>query len=219
MQLKCALHTHSGEDPEDRLSYSAYDLLDQAKKLGFDVFAFTHHNSFFFTEEIQKCAKQKNILLIPGIEIDIQNRHVVILGANKKCEQIQSFADLKKWKKNNLESFVLAPHPYFPMFPPQSLGKYLKKNIELFDGVELSWFYTKWIDFNRRAKKIAHKYDLPLIATPDCHTISGLENGYCTVNAEHKTIQSVVRALQKNDFVNHSEPSSILKLVQTYAKM
>jgi predicted metal-dependent phosphoesterase TrpH len=219
MQLKCALHAHSGEDPEDQLPYSVFELIDQAQKNHFDVLALTLHNHFFYNKKIQEYAKQKGVLLIPGIEIDILDRHVVILGANKNCEKIRTFSDLKKWKNKNPDSFILAPHPYFPFFPPQSLGKYLEQNLDCFDGIELSFFYTGWINFNRKAKKIARKNNLPLIATSDCHVLEYLNIGYCTVKCAKKNEKSILHSLRKNESKNHSKPSSLLKLLRIYVKM
>lgn len=219
MELKCALHNHAGEDPEDKLSYSTLELIDRAKELSFDAVAVTLHNRFFHSKKIREYAEKNKILLIPGIEIDIKNRHVLILGANSACEKIRSFADLKKWKEKNPNSFVLAPHPYFPFFPPQSLGKYLKKNLACFDGVELSFFYTKWIDFNRRGRKIARENNLPLVATADCHNLDYLDIGYCTVKTKKRSVNAILNALHKNDFRNYSKPSSWLKLLKIYGKM
>lgn len=219
MQLKCGFHNHSSEDPEDKLPYSAFDLLDKAKKRHFDVLTITHHNSFFFTKEIQEYARTKNILLIPGIEIDIQNRHVVILNANQDCEKIRSFTDLRKWKKENPNSFIIAPHPFFPFLPPQSLGKLLEKNIDCFDGVELSFFYTKLFDFNRRGRKTALRNNLPIIATSDCHVLDYLDIGFCKVDAKEKTARAVFQALKNRQFKNHSRPASLLQLALIYGRM
>ncbi len=43
--LKIDLHTHSGEDPQDRIGYSTRELIDRAATLGFDALAVTNHNA------------------------------------------------------------------------------------------------------------------------------------------------------------------------------
>ena len=43
---------HTREDPKDTwIRYSAYDLIDHAAELAFDVLAITHHEKFIFNEQ------------------------------------------------------------------------------------------------------------------------------------------------------------------------
>jgi len=93
---------------------------------------------------------------------------------------INNFDDLKKIKdKNNL---FIAPHPFFPA--NCSLGKYLVKWQSLFDAIELSHFYTRSIDFNKKAIAIAEKFHLPMVGTSDSHLLRQLNTTYSVIYAE-----------------------------------
>ena len=48
---KLDLHIHTLDDPLDALDYSAHQLLERAKALGFGVLAITLHNSVFQRKE------------------------------------------------------------------------------------------------------------------------------------------------------------------------
>ena len=42
--MKVDLHTHSADDPSDRIAYTTHELIDRAAVLGFDALAITLHD-------------------------------------------------------------------------------------------------------------------------------------------------------------------------------
>ena len=92
--VKAALHLHINLDPEDNIDYDGFQAIDKAHQLGINLIAFTCHNKFIDPTPYQAYAQEKAILLLPGIEKTIQNKHVLILNATKTTEQIQTFTDL-----------------------------------------------------------------------------------------------------------------------------
>jgi hypothetical protein len=81
-------------------------------------------------------------------------------------ERPQSFADLKKYRQTHPDMLLIAAHPNFGL--GESLGmKRLKKYWNLFDAVENSWFYTKYINLNSKIQKLAQEKNKPYIATAD----------------------------------------------------
>lgn len=217
MQLKCNFHTHAKEDPEDHIKYTATDLLHEAKKQNFDCLSLTFHNKFFYPEAIQTLARQLDILLIPGIELTLHRKHIVILGAESTTEKIQTWADLTTWKNSHPDSFILAPHPFYPAL--SCLHSQLQKHIDLFDGIEHSFFHTKLWNPNRRAIRFAKANHLPLIATSDTHTLPQLPLTHCTVTTNSKTPQAILQSLKSHHFQNHITPLTPLQLLRIYAKM
>ncbi len=204
MKLKTNLHFHCKEDPSDYIQYTFKEGIDRASELGFDVIALTLHNAFGYTEERAQYAASKNILLIPGIEKTIQGRHVVILNGDRDSEKIHTFEELRAYRMSHGAIFVLAPHPYFPWF---SLKEKLKEYIDLFDGIEKSWYYSKHIDGNKEAHRMACQYTLPYIATSDTHVLTFINRSYTLVHALEKSVGGVLEALRTQTFENYSEPS------------
>jgi len=119
MQLKMNLHFHTADDPMDIIDYSLNEGIDTASSLNFEVIALTCHHEVKWTREYSEYAKYKNILLIPGVEIDIKEtksekgKHLVILNCDKEAEKIKNFDDLKKYKELHPEIFVLFVTPWF----------------------------------------------------------------------------------------------------------
>lgn len=213
--LKVALHCHTGEEPKENLDYNAYQFLDRACELHFDVVAFTCHDFLFFPKEIQVYASKKNILLIPGIERSIGLKHVLILNASKECEKIHTFKKLKEYKAKN-DCLIIAPHPFFGTY--QCLKKKLIQNIDLFDAIEFSFFYSEKVNWNKKAIKTAEKYQKPLIGTSDVHLIEYMDMTYSIIEAE-KNIPSIFQAIRKNQIVIKTEPLKKGEMSKLFWKM
>ena len=215
MQLKTNLHFHTKEDKFHHINYNALEGIDIASKLGFEILAITCHQKLIFSEDLKKYAESKNILLISGIEISISEnnrggRHLIILNCDSSAEEIKTFKDLEKYKELNPNTFIVAPHPYFPVPGlKQSLLEYTEKYLHLFDAIEHSWFYSDTINKNIEAEKLARKNDLPFIATSDTHFINYLNTDYCLVESKEKTINDVFRAIKNKSFKNITRPKKI----------
>lgn len=213
--LKAALHCHSGEDPEDHIPYNAYEFLDLAHALAFEVVAFTCHDFFFWDKKVVEYAKKKNIVLIPGIEKKIQGKHVVILNANKEAENIKKFEHLTAIKKIN-DYFVFAPHPFYPNW--FCLKKKLIKYIDLFDGIEHSFFYSDLWNPNRKAEKVAKEYKKTLIGTSDIHILKYMDPTYTIIHAK-KNIPSILKALRNGNIEVITSPFKMYELGIIFSTM
>jgi len=214
MELKINFHSHTGDDPKDKIKYSAFELIDEAKKLNFDVLAITCHYKFTHKKEYARYAEKKNILLIPGIEAKIEKKHVIILNCDKKAEEIKTFNELKEYKKQNPRIFIIAPHPFVPNIPRVSLAKKLVRHIDLFDAIELTVFSNKFFNFNKKARLIAEKYDKPLVATSDTHYLRDLNRGYIVIDAREKTVEAILQALKQKNHKNKITPMSPLDMLK-----
>ncbi len=207
--LKCQFHSHAFGDPVDHIAFSPKTLITRAVKLGYDVLSITCHRKILFTKELKQFAAKKGILLIPGIEFEINRKHILAINPTKEILEVKTFDDLKRYRKNNPQSLIIAPHPFF--LSHFCLGKDLEKNIDLFDAIEISWFYTKKLDLNKKAIKIAEQYNKPLISTADCHILDFLDIGYTKVQAEKNT-KSLFQAIKKGNLKNYTQATSIFKM-------
>ncbi len=216
-KLKVQLHLHTKEDPLDSIRLNAKQVIDLAARQNYDVLAITCHNVLIFNEDLKEYAEQKRILLIPGIEKTVERKHVVIINATVESQKINSFEDLKEYRKNHPECLILAPHPYYP--GEISLGKKLALHHELFDAVEYSWFHSVRIDLpNKKAVKSAEKYKLPVLATSDCHLHKYMDYAYSYVTADKNT-KSVLKAIKENKIHIVSHNLRFRQMLYIYAKM
>jgi predicted metal-dependent phosphoesterase TrpH len=192
MLLKADFHIHTREDPHDFIRYTAVELLQEASRQGFQVLALTCHNKRIHSEELRRRAADLGILLIPGVEAAIEGKHTLLLDLPYSRLRVRTFAHVRALKREG--GLVIAPHPFFPA--PKCLGSKLRENLDLFDAIEFSHFYTRTVDFNRRAVEYARRMDLPLVGTSDCHRLWQLGTTYTLVDAEAKTVPAVLAAIR-----------------------
>lgn len=214
--LKANLHMHTKDDPKDHLEYSTYNIVDHAYELGFNVLSLTCHQTFVYKKEYTEYAKRKGILLIPGIELLVEKKHIVVLNCDKESEKVKTFEDLKKYKIQRPQIFILAPHPF--VFSKKSLGDKLIKNIDIFDAVEESIYSNDIFNFNKKAIDVARKYNKPIIATSDTHQLKDLKRGYVLINTKNKIIPDILLALKKRDFEKRINPMGLWAMLEVRVK-
>jgi predicted metal-dependent phosphoesterase TrpH len=215
MQLKTNFHFHTSDDPRDPVTYTMEQGIDRAARHGFGALAVTCHQKFAWTEGAAEYAEKRGILLIPGIELYVDEtrgtwgRHVLIINAKQEAEGVRTFAELAEYKRSHPESFIIAPHPYF--YGNFSLHEFLEKHIHLFDAIEHSWFYSGIFNRNVKGREIAEKYDLPFVATSDTHFFDFLNTDYSVIEVEEKTPEALFEALRKKNFNNVTSQKSFFK--------
>ena len=206
LPLKADLHIHTAEDPLDRVKYTAKDLITKGADEGFDVLAITNHNCMTFNEDLFSFARDRGLFLIPGIEITVKKRHVVILNP-PRGKTFSDFPSLLKWRRP--ETLIIAPHPYFPS--TYSLNGYLLKHLNLFDALEYCHFYSPLINFNLKAVEVSQSYGFPLVGNSDAHFISQLGTTYSLIYAE-KNLESIFSAIRNHRVKIVSRPLSSLEM-------
>jgi PHP family Zn ribbon phosphoesterase len=83
MRIAVDLHIHSALSPCSDNDMTPNNVLNMAILKGLDIIAITDHNSAENVEAILQCAKDKDIVVIPGMEIETREEiHVVCLFPN-----------------------------------------------------------------------------------------------------------------------------------------
>ena len=179
--LKVELHTHTADDPSDRIPYTSVELIDRAVSLGYDALAITLHERQFNIQPLVPYAAERGITLIPGVERSIQGRHVLLLNFRNGAEDVRTFDDLARLRRRE-PGLVVAPHAYFPA--PTCLRGDLERHAELFDAVEYNAMFTSSVNFNQRAEGWATLNNKPLVGNCDVHRLEQLGTTYSLVDAE-----------------------------------
>jgi predicted metal-dependent phosphoesterase TrpH len=214
--LKVDLHLHTGEDPVDRIHHSAVDLIDRAARLGFHALAITLHDSQFADPRVTAVARERGITLIPGIERTVQGRHVLLLNfPAAAAESVRSLEDVARLKAR-AGGLVIAPHPFFPS--RTCLGRALDANPDLFDAIEWSYFWTRTIDFNRRAARWARVHGKPLVGNSDLHDLRQLGRTYSMVDAP-RDAAAICEAVRQGRVTLHTSPVPLIEVGDVFARM
>lgn len=204
---RCDIHLHSGDDPQDGLPYSTDALFARAAARGLHVVSLTLHDAWSYSEGLAARARDHGLFLIPGIEKTIEGRHVLIYNADRDAEAIESFADLRDYKRP--EMFVMAPHPFFPA--KTCLREKLLEHIDVFDAVEFAWFYHPKLNWNRMAERVAAEHGLPLVCTSDSHSLDRVGTCYSTVDGA-LTVDGILEGMRRGPVERHTGSLSLPRI-------
>jgi predicted metal-dependent phosphoesterase TrpH len=213
MKLKVDFHTHTSDDPQDYIDFSSEQLIDRAAREGFDAVAITNHDAVTFSRKLEDYAAERGILLIPGIELTLSNKHVLLINPDLETDLgIRSLGQLAGIK--NDPNLIIAPHPYYPGF--KCLKTKLEEYISSFDAVEFSFFYNHLINPNERAVKVAQAHGKPLVGSSDCHNIWQVGYTYSLVEAENN-IPSIIAAVKAGKVELVTAPLSMPTMMRVAA--
>jgi predicted metal-dependent phosphoesterase TrpH len=212
--IKIDLHIHTLDDPKDAVDYSAHQLLERARALGFRVLAITLHDAVFDRPEVFADAAAMGILLIPAAEMRLQGADVIVLNVSaEEMAELKSFDDLRRLRARRGNSiFTIAPHPFY-MFGG-SIGARLLEEIDCFDAIEFCHFHMGLFNPNRRAKRVASRFGKPLIATSDAHRLHAFGRHYTSIPMPSAlTIENVFATLRSGPLRLTSPACSVTDLV------
>jgi predicted metal-dependent phosphoesterase TrpH len=214
--LKVDLHLHTGEDPVDRISHSALDLVGRAAELGFDALAITLHDTQFADSRVSGYARERGITLIPGSERTIQGRHVLLLNfPTAAAESVRTLDDVARLRERT-DGLVIAPHPFYP--DRTCLGAQLDAHPDLFDAVEWSYFWARGINFNARAARWAREHGKPVVGNSDLHDIRQLGRTYSLIDAQPDA-SAICDAIRLGRVTLRTEPVPLIELLDLVGRM
>jgi predicted metal-dependent phosphoesterase TrpH len=205
--VKIDLHIHTLDDPKDAVDYSAHQLLERARTLGFRVLAITLHDAVFDRQEVFADAAAMGILLIPAAEMRLQGADVIVLNVSaEEMAELKSFDDLRRLRARRGSSiFTIAPHPFY-MFGG-SIGSRLLGEIDCFDAIEFCHFHMGLFNPNRRARKVASRFGKPLIATSDAHRLHAFGRHYTSIPMPSELTAENVFAILRSGSLRLTSPA------------
>src|SRR6266480_4434121 len=212
--IKIDLHIHTLDDPKDDVDYSAHQLLERARLLGFRALAITLHDAVFDRQEVFADAAAMGILLIPAAEVRLCGADVIILNVTgEEIAELKNFDDLRRLRARRGNAiFTIAPHPFYVF--GSSIGSRLLAEIDCFDAIELCHFHKGLFNPNRRAAKVASRFGKPLIATSDAHRLHAFGRHYTSIPSPPElTIENVFTTLRSGRVNLTSPPCSFDDLV------
>ena len=199
------LHTHTDFDPVDWIEHSAEQLIDEAARQGVGVLAITCHDALQWSPLLEQYARNAGVLLIPAVEALIEGKDVLIYGL-REFNPLMNFAQLRSLRRTEPESFVIAPHPFYPGVT--CLGTKVFEYSDCFDAIEYCHFYTSHVDFNRKAVQAARALNKPLIGTSDIHLLSQMGKTTSSVRVHEISFSAVSAAIKRGDVKLRSKPLS-----------
>ena len=213
--LKVDLHLHTSDDPEDRIAYDAAALIDRAAECGLDALAITLHDVQLTHPGLTAYARERGLVLIPGVERTIHGKHVLLLNFPAEAARVRDFDELRALKAR-ANGLVVAPHPFFPGGTP--LRSVLDRHADVFDAVEWSYFWTRGANFNARAARWAAARGKPVVGNSDAHDIRQPGRTFSLVDADRDP-DAICDAIRDGSVELHTTPVPVWELASVLGGM
>jgi predicted metal-dependent phosphoesterase TrpH len=221
--FRIELHSHCQGDPVDTaLSHTLYQHIDRAKEVGLDAIAITWHRGICEDTKAFAYARERGILVIPGIEADVEGQyHLLVLNvAPGDLPGTPTWAQIRTLRVRKPEVLVIAPHPFYPH--PSCLGGEMTKHADCIDAVEwcglhVNWL-PAWVNPNLRAARWAQQYGKTLVACSDAHSLGAIGRNASTVEAEDLSIDSILAGIRAGRVSFQRRSLDFIPLVYATAK-
>jgi len=216
------LHSHCQGDPVDRyLTHSPFEHIDQAKNVGLSAIAITYHRKIFSNPKAVDYAREKGVLLIPGMEAEIDRRHLVVLNlAEGDLPSNPTWNQVRALRLRRPDVLVMAPHPFYPH--PSCLGKTMDAHADCIDAVEWCFIHVHWlptrVNPNLRAARWATQHGKTLIASSDAHSLQAIGRNVSTVEANELTSESLFTGIRAGRVTFHRAALPLAPLVYETGK-
>jgi predicted metal-dependent phosphoesterase TrpH len=186
LQLKIDLHVHTHYSHDSVIKPK--ELVSYARKRGLDAVAITDHGRF---DGALKIAKQTDFFIIPGIEIQCLNGHV--LGLNLKEPIAQKLTtDEAVELIHKAGGIAIACHPV--AFFKGKLRDYANSKFDAVEVINASAFPFNYSVTN--SKRIASELGIAGVGGSDAHYGPEIGYAYTLVDSELKT-DDIVEAISK----------------------
>jgi predicted metal-dependent phosphoesterase TrpH len=186
LQLKIDLHVHTIYSYDSLITPK--ELVQYAKERGLDGVAITDHGR---VDSALKIAKETDLLIVPGIEIESLSGHIVALNVQEPVPKGLDASETVD-RIHAEGGIAVACHPV--TFFKGSLGK---RTNSKFDAVEV--INSSAIPFNRsvrHAQLLASQLELARVAGSDAHYGPEIGCAYTVIDAE-KEVGKIVEAIKR----------------------
>ena len=186
------IHTHYSNDslikPEE--------LVKTAKKIGLKAIAITDHDTIKGALRISMEYSDKELIIIPGIEITTEFGHLLAFNLTEKPKKKMSLEALIE--DIHREGGIVAPaHPfdYFRRF------RFVEENIHLMDAIEAANSSNLRLNTDiKKALEYSEKYNIGYTAGSDAHIINAVGNAYLYSNDYLSGIDDIIEYILKKRF-------------------
>ncbi len=203
MRVKADLHVHTVYSNDSLIT--PQELVFYAKKRGLDAVAVTDHNRI---DGALKIARETEFLVIPGIEVNSRDGHVLGLNLRESVPKGLS-AEETVDRIHAAGGLAVACHPY--VLFKGALGKHVSAK---FDAVEV--INARAFPFNhsvRKAEESAARLRLPRVAGTDAHYGPQVGYAYTVIDSE-LNVEAIAKAILDGRCQPFGQPVPYLLNVQ-----
>ena len=203
MKLDPHIHSCYSEDSRSK----PRDIIKQALSVGLDIIAISDHNTTKGSKITIFEAKDKNIIVVPSIEISSSKGHIIGFGVDEDIpKDLSPYETIDKIQDNG--GIPIIPHPFsFYRNGLFSKVKHIELKIEAIE-VKNSRYILGYS--NHKSRKLARKQNLAMIGASDSHFIGSIGDSYTQIGDidSDSTIDDIIEGIRSKKTTAHGKKTS-----------
>ena len=213
-KVKIDFHNHSegsydGKEPAEL-------MVEHVEDIELDGFAVTDHDEIQQSLKASRIGEDSEAIVITGEEVSTKDGHLLAIGVKEKIEPGNPFMETVKEIRER-GGAAIVPHPF-----QKTRHGVSKSKIKDIDAVEAfnAWLFTGIQ--NRRAEKFAKKYDYPMVAGSDAHSLGIIGRAYAEIEIdkprEEIDSEDIIEALKSGNVEMQGRRAPIYRAAYHYVK-
>lgn len=201
MKLKLDLHVHTSVSRDSLISLD--EALIEARVKGLDGLALTEHD---VPSKVKGFVK--NILIIPGLEVQTSMGHVLVLGLNQWCLKPglkPIYVVLEEAER--LGAVTILAHPFPRTLIPSFILRIRRRGL---DAIEVLNSGTILYPISSRINmRVSLKFNIPMTAGSDSHIPRTIGYAYTLVETSSTHIEDILESIRKGLTEVYGKPSGL----------
>jgi len=165
-------------------------VLEAAEKRNLDGLAITDHETV--TTPTHASDANTGMIVIPGVEIETSEGHLLVLGVRNPPPSKRSFAETIDAARK-AGGIVIVPHPGIPFISVSN--KVIRQNkpdaIETHNDKAPLFRY-----FVKRNTRLADSLGLPKTGGSDAHSCDSVGDAYTIIDADSRSVEDILAAIR-----------------------
>jgi len=201
------LHTHTHPGSWDSF-LSPDDLIDRSRSAGLDAIVLSEHDWAWDPEEVKRLAQRHNFLVIPAMEINTEDGHILVYGMHHYKYGMHRAHELAG-HVHAADGTMIAAHPYRRNHPwnydsPKEWADALERaerngGYRFVDAMELGNGRSKTQE-NAFSEKIADVMGFHTTAATDSHAVADVGKAVTYFDAKIEGERDLIEAIRSGRF-------------------
>lgn len=197
------LHTHTKVGSDDSF-IDTHELIVKARKTGLDGICITDHDWFWKMETIEKLRQEHDFLILPGVEMNTNDGHLLVFGLEKYIFGMHRTGFLKQ-VLDDVGGVMILAHPYRRNM---YYGEDVETSVERYSHNSVFEYVDTIETHNGRATERQSRFSrelccrLKLKATggSDAHQISDIPSGATSFERDISSVEDLITEIKAGRF-------------------
>ncbi|MFB0543676.1 MAG: CehA/McbA family metallohydrolase [Candidatus Bathyarchaeia archaeon] len=190
MKLRIDLHVHTVYSKDSLIEIEG--LVPRCRAAGLDGVAVTDHETL---EGAWRAAERcGDLLVIPGMEVETQEGHILALDVERPVERRLGFRDTIE-RIDELGGTAVVAHPFSLLKPLLDVDVLAASKPDAIEVANAASFPYSWM--LRINKALAERFNLPMTGGSDAHIPETIGRSYTVVDSDSRSISDILEAIRE----------------------